>query len=187
VNIEELLSSDELAQIVVGYLTPPVTGPVIAMSVAMTMRLQETYREATKERLEGLTIDQVGEQVSNHQDEPSRPSMWVMFKEEFHLLLCTNDPKYNDVRKGLGGAAGKSQTAIISMVSAAVAVNLGMIAATAVPLSALCLLAIARMGKNAFCNKMALFVPVIEPSKEKESKVKKRRNTRPKKTPATRR
>jgi hypothetical protein len=63
---------------------------------------------------------------------------------ECHKLVCTNDKAYTDVRNALALAGGKSQTAIVSIIASAVAVKLGMIAASLVPLCALCLLAIAR-------------------------------------------
>jgi hypothetical protein len=88
------------------------------------------------------------------------PQFWKNLKEEFRLLVCTNDKKYKSLRKQLGSNAGRSQTVIVSTISAAMAHSIGVTAGVLVPFCALCLLALARLGKEAFCDCADLKVPV---------------------------
>jgi hypothetical protein len=79
------------------------------------------------------------------------PAYWQKLKDEFRLLLCTKDKKYSTVRKELGSAAKKSQTTIVSLVAATMATQFGVVAGVLVPFCALCLIAVSRLGKEAFC------------------------------------
>jgi hypothetical protein len=79
------------------------------------------------------------------------PDYWEKLKREFRLLLCTKDKKYNMLRKELGSASKKSQTAIVSTIAVAMASQFGVVAGVLVPFCALCLIALSRLGKEAFC------------------------------------
>ena len=75
---------------------------------------------------------------------------------EMRLLLCTDDPKYKELRKRLVSKADRSQVAIVSMISATVGSHLGAAAGMAVPLVAVCLLTLLKVGKEAFCERARL-------------------------------
>jgi hypothetical protein len=87
------------------------------------------------------------------------PDYWERLKCEFKILLCTNDKKYAHLRKELGVAAKKSQTAIVSMIAAAMASAFGVVAGVLVPFCALCLVAVAKLGREAFCTVNQLVIP----------------------------
>jgi hypothetical protein len=88
------------------------------------------------------------------------------------LFICTNDPKYRDVKKKMKSAEQKSQTAIVSMIAAAVGASISMAAGALVPLCALVLLVTLKMGKNAFCATTTLNFKVqpIKPEVKAERK-----------------
>jgi hypothetical protein len=70
-------------------------------------------------------------------------------------------------------SGGKSQTAIVGMIAAGVAVNVGAVAGALVPFCALLLIGALRIGKNAYCSGIPLDVPAIE-SKAKKTVAKKK-------------
>jgi hypothetical protein len=111
------------------------------------------HLDLAKESIDSIGIDAFpvaidGEFVSYK----SWPDYWVRLKDEFRLLLCTKDKKYNSLRKELSTASKKSQTAIVSMIAVAMASQFGVISGALVPFCALCLIAVARLGKEAFCD-----------------------------------
>lgn len=82
-------------------------------------------------------------------------ALWYKLLEEFRLLLCTRDPKYKTLRQRLRRSAGQSGTLVVAMVSAVLATYLGIAAGAVVPLCAVCLLGLARVGKEAFCKELS--------------------------------
>lgn len=80
------------------------------------------------------------------------PRHWVQLKTEFRSFLCTKDKKYTTLRKQLATSKDKSQTAIVSMISAAMAVHFGVATGVLVPFCAMCLVVLVRVGTEAFCS-----------------------------------
>lgn len=80
-----------------------------------------------------------------------KPNYWELVKREFHVFLCTRNKKYAKLRSQLTKASHPTQTAVVATIAAAVAASLGVVAGAIVPLVALCLLALLRVGKEAFC------------------------------------
>jgi len=109
------------------------------------------------------TIEELGNTLPSHvQPEglfASPPRYWQNLKEEFRLLVCTNDSKYASLRRQLRTKGNKSQAVIVSIISAAMAHTVGVAAGILVPFCALCLLAFARVGKEAFCKTASFDVP----------------------------
>jgi hypothetical protein len=66
-------------------------------------------------------------------------------------LLCTKDKKYASVRSKLSKESGAAHTAIVSMIAAAVGAQLGLMSGLLVPLVALILVCILKVGKEAYC------------------------------------
>jgi hypothetical protein len=88
---------------------------------------------------------------------------WGRFKDEFYILVCTNDKKYSDLRRQITQYGGKSQVALTSAISAAMAVNLGVtVTAVLVPLCAICLLVILRLGRNTFCGRAPVTLTLVD-------------------------
>jgi len=76
---------------------------------------------------------------------------WPKVKEEFHVFLCTDDKKYDDLRKKLKSSASATSTTILTSIAAAIGSTLGFEAGAIVGLVALCLYALLKMGKEAYC------------------------------------
>jgi hypothetical protein len=88
------------------------------------------------------------------------PRYWERLKQEFCLFVCTRDKKYGSLRKDLRTKVQQSQGVIVSTIAAAMAHSVGVAAGILVPFCALCLLALARIGKEAFCKGISLDVPI---------------------------
>jgi|SRR5580700_10594993 hypothetical protein len=88
------------------------------------------------------------------------PPYWQRLKEEFRLFLCTTDKKYALLRRELKATGNKTQTVIVSTIAAAMAHSLGVAAGILMPFCALCLLALAKMGKEALCSSVKFDVPI---------------------------
>jgi hypothetical protein len=84
------------------------------------------------------------------------PDYWSKLKAEFRLLICKRDKKYAPLRKKLDSITKKSETAIVSTISAAMAVKFGVAAGILAPFCALCLVGVSRLGKEAFCSAIEL-------------------------------
>jgi len=76
---------------------------------------------------------------------------WRSFKAEFRDFLCTKNKKYEDLRKRLAAGGRQTQLALVSMVSAGLSAHVGIAAGLITPICALCLLAVLKMGNEAFC------------------------------------
>jgi hypothetical protein len=85
---------------------------------------------------------------------------WDAFKKEFHVLLCTKHRKYGKLRNNLAKSNDKAQLAVVSGISAAIAGSLGVVAGELVPICAICLIAVLKLGKEAFCQAKTLDVRV---------------------------
>jgi hypothetical protein len=109
-----------------------------------------------------VTVEEIGSQI----DAPPgvafarSPEYWNSLKTEFHILLCTKNRKYASVRKSLSKSGDKTQLTIVSAISAAVGGSFGVVAGSLVPLCAICLIAVLKMGKEAFCQARKLDVKV---------------------------
>jgi hypothetical protein len=134
-DIESLLSSDELADISRWLLEP--------------------------QWLDALTIEEIGDRLGylalpegfEHRHLGlALIGYWKSFKDEMRILICTDDEKYASLRKQLGSAGAKSQVVILTSVTAALAPYIGLAAGALVPMCAVTLLAIAQVGKNALCD-----------------------------------
>ncbi len=76
---------------------------------------------------------------------------WREFKKEFRRFICTKDPKYRALWTKLERTAGKSEMVIVSTIAAAVAASSGLAPAALVPFCAVGLIAVLKVGKEAFC------------------------------------
>ncbi|KIO48336.1 hypothetical protein [Nitrosospira sp. NpAV] len=76
---------------------------------------------------------------------------WPKIKEEFHIFLCTDDKKYDELRRELKSSGGKTSATILSIITASIGSKLGFEAGTIVSLVALCLYALLKIGKEAYC------------------------------------
>jgi hypothetical protein len=114
---------------------------------------------------EESTIEHLGERISKSlgppdRHEPGSAKHWYAVKHEIRLLVCTSDKRYDDLRKQIENVGTKSSTTVISLITASLTVHIGILAGILVPLTALALLMVARVGKNAFCTNQEFNVPI---------------------------
>jgi len=74
---------------------------------------------------------------------------------ELQILLCTNDSKYQDLRKTLNGEVKISATVVSYAISNAIAVYVGMVAAICYPLVAMLLAAAVKISLEAWCKQVS--------------------------------
>jgi hypothetical protein len=94
--------------------------------------------------------------VLDHPDIPKKKGRRDVFffdklEDEFHLFLCSNSQRYVKLKRDLAQQGGKSQTVVVSAISAAVAAQLGAAIGAVVPLIAICLITLLKLGKEAYC------------------------------------
>jgi hypothetical protein len=125
------------------------------------------YRDATA--LNNASIEELGSELAKvHMGRSSGLNYWLAVKREFRTFLCTDDKKYADLKKKISTSQTRSETAVTSLIAAAIASHLGLAAGALVPFCALLLIVLARMGRNAICAELPLDIPVVEPKKKKK-------------------
>ena len=81
-----------------------------------------------------------------------QPNYWARVKRELHILICTNDTKYQSIRRLLGKESKLTQTAIVSSIGGAIGAYVGAAATIVGPFVTLGLLALLQVGKEAWCS-----------------------------------
>jgi hypothetical protein len=131
---------------------------------AELIQLIATHLDISIDELTGVTIDSLGSRLPAYEHPGSdfftTPPYWKNLKEEFRLLVCTDDLKYKDLRENLVKAGDKSYTTVVAAIAAAIAATLSLTVGVLVPFCALCLLALLRLGKEAYCKTVALNIVV---------------------------
>jgi hypothetical protein len=126
----------------------------------------QTYMDI--EELRALTIEEIGRSMPEFVDGPTLysvpPKYWAALKQEFRTLICTNDKKYLALKKKLEAVGTKSQLTVVSMIAVAISSHVGLAAGVLVPFCALCMIAAARLGKEAFCSMKDLEMTIGEPT-----------------------
>lgn len=80
-----------------------------------------------------------------------RTSYWTRVNREVHLLICTDDEKYEKLRKYVGKESKPTQFAIVTSIAATIGAYIGVAASVIAPLVTLALMAVLQVGKNAWC------------------------------------
>jgi len=80
-----------------------------------------------------------------------RTSYWTRVNREVHLLICTDDKKYEKLRKYVGKESKPTQFAIVTSIAATIGAYIGVAASVIAPLVTLALMAVLQVGKNAWC------------------------------------
>jgi hypothetical protein len=78
---------------------------------------------------------------------------WSAVKNEFVLLCCTNEKKYNATRKALKKYGHGATVMITSTIAAAIASVLGLAVGVCVPIVSMLLLVVVAVGKNGSSGK----------------------------------
>ena len=77
--------------------------------------------------------------------------VWPNIRREIYLLVCTDDPKYNDLREDLSREKTLTTAFIVSSISTWIGAAVGFTATSVTPFVVLCLIALLRVGKEAWC------------------------------------
>jgi hypothetical protein len=169
-DISQHLSEEGLVSIAENYFTAQ-------LDIARSGISYAEKPPSARDIFEQSSIEEIGrlagtfesdERLGHHAALP----YWTRLKQEFVIFLCTEDKKYADLRRKIDSAGTKSQTTIVSMIAAAVAINVGLAAGALVPFCALLMLGMVRIGKNAFCGGASLNVQIIESKKDKKTQLK---------------
>lgn len=83
-------------------------------------------------------------------DDPDVRQFIVNFKKEFRDFICGGE-RYENERKSISTHQGDAKTFIISVMSSALAIVLGSSAAYLTPVIVVMLIAVSKMGVNAWC------------------------------------
>lgn len=109
----------------------------------------------------GSNIDHIGaalgcpiEHLGPEKERPPVADFWPKVKLEMYTLICTKDPKYNRLRKELSKRASVTSTVIVAAIAGAVSQILGFGVALLTPFVVLCLIALLRVGKEAWCRSL---------------------------------
>jgi VIT1/CCC1 family predicted Fe2+/Mn2+ transporter len=92
-------------------------------------------------------VSRVGTSATRHHTS----SYWSRVKRELHILICTDDRKYEKLRRALGKQSKMTQVAIVSSISAAIGAVIGVAATFIGPFVTLGLMTLVQVGKNAWC------------------------------------
>ncbi len=80
-----------------------------------------------------------------------QPNYWKRVKRELHIMICTNDRRYETLRRYIGRESKTTQLALVSTISASIGSYLGMAATVIGPFVTLGLMALLQVGTNAWC------------------------------------
>jgi hypothetical protein len=78
-------------------------------------------------------------------------NLWEAAKSEFRLLICTDDPKYDDLRERARGISSKHTDTLVASLAAGLGAMIGVSAMILAPLVGLLLLAASRLGTETYC------------------------------------
>jgi len=158
------LSEAELLQLIIPPDDIPDFDLMTGLCVSEFDRIMSVYTEL-KHINKNDSIDNLGDRLLP----PAISNMagffdqdyWAQLKYEFALLVCTKEKKYQSLRKKLSSSANKSHATIVSTIAAVIATDFGITAGVLVPFIAMCLIAMLRMSKEAFCATWEWDVPLV--------------------------
>lgn len=140
-ELVRMLSVDEAARLLQRGMLHPGSTPkaaIKAKKVKMAKKAKKTGLGATRK-------------VGNTGARQVQPNYWKRVKRELHILICTNDRRYETLRRYIGKEGKTTQVALVSTISAGIAVYLGMAATVIGPFVTLGLMALLQVGTNAWC------------------------------------
>jgi hypothetical protein len=143
-ELVRVLSIDEAARLLQRGMLYPGSTP-------------KTAKKATKVKM----AKKAKKAKKSHSDSPRKlgrtsvrqvqPNYWKRVKRELHLLICTNDQRYETLRRYIGKESKTTQIALVSTISASIGAYLGMAATVIGPFVTLGLMALLQVGRNAWC------------------------------------
>jgi hypothetical protein len=152
-GLVRILASQNVAPQIVRYLSVEEAArqlqrglrqPTPAVKRAKKSAKKGSYKKAKKSSVRSGSGRAVVRQV--------QPNYWARVKRELHILICTNDTKYQSIRRSLGKESRLTQTAIVSSIGGAIGAYVGAAATIVGPFVTLGLLALLQVGKEAWCS-----------------------------------
>jgi hypothetical protein len=140
-ELVRVLSIDEAARLLQRGMLYPGSTPKTAKKatkVKMAKKAKKSHPDAPR-KLGRTGVRQV------------QPNYWKRVKRELHLLICTNDQRYETLRRYIGKESKTTQIALVSTISASIGAYLGMAATVIGPFVTLGLMALLQIGRNAWC------------------------------------
>ncbi len=113
--------------------------------------------------LQDVTLDAFAAEQLDHRGDrlgARSPRYWIRLKTELRLAMCTDDPRYADLRRDFRRAVVLSHTSAVSLVAAALALQVGLAAGVITPFCALALAGAVKVGREAYCAGQDLAVPL---------------------------
>jgi hypothetical protein len=80
---------------------------------------------------------------------------WEFVKTEMQTFLCTDDKRYKSLWKQIEELKKRSTTAIVGVIAAYLGASIGVAATLLSGFVAVCLYAVIKVGKEAYCNYVA--------------------------------
>ena len=99
----------------------------------------------------GPLSPQASTRPPGEQDRRPQKKYWELVKEEMSVFLCKDDKRYKELWKRIAALEKKSTTALVGVVAAFLGQVIGAPATLLAGFVAVCLFAIAKLGKEAFC------------------------------------
>lgn len=93
----------------------------------------------------------LGEAFSGAEKGAPRRNYWTLIKAEAHLLICTEEPRYEPLRRQIARHAGDDQAALLTRIAAGIGFSLDIEASKLVPFVALTLIVLLKLGHDAYC------------------------------------
>jgi hypothetical protein len=94
-------------------------------------------------------------QASQHglanQDSRPEAGYWDAIKQEMHLFLCTDDARYNALWGRIDRLENTTTTTLVGLIASALGATIGVAATLVAGFIAVCLYALAKVGKEAYC------------------------------------
>jgi hypothetical protein len=85
------------------------------------------------------------------EDKRPEKKYWELVKEEMGVFLCKDDKRYRELWKRITALEQKSTTALVGVIAAFLGQVIGAPATLLAGFVAVCLYAVAKLGKEAYC------------------------------------
>ena len=140
-ELVRMLSVDEAARLLQRGMLYPGSTPKTAKKAKMVKKAKKAKkaRPDAPRKVGSTGVRQV------------QPNYWKRVKRELHILICTNDRRYEMLRRYIGRESKTTQLALVSTISASIGAYLGMAATVIGPFVTLGLMAVLQVGTNAWC------------------------------------
>jgi hypothetical protein len=157
-GLVRILASQDVAPQIVRYMSAEEAARQLQRELRRPPPMVKKAKKAKKSAKKGSYKRVKAKKASAHSASGRavvrqvQPNYWARVKRELHILICTNDTKYQSIRRLLGKESRLTQTAIVSSIGGAIGAYIGAAATIVGPFVTLGLLALLQVGKEALCS-----------------------------------